>query len=51
MRSIFGEGDGLTVKTYPLPEIRFATLANFDPPSGGGWILFHDPPQYPISRA
>jgi hypothetical protein len=23
----------------PLPEIRFAALANLDPPTGGGWAV------------
>jgi len=36
MRSIFGKGVSLDGETFPLPEIRFATLANFDPPSRGG---------------
>jgi hypothetical protein len=39
MRSIFGEGVGLDGETVPLPEIRFAPLANFDPPSRRGWIF------------
>jgi hypothetical protein len=31
MRSIFGEGESLDGETFPLPEIRFATLRKFRP--------------------